>query len=165
MAYIVDQYNQRAVAASSTSSTDNIVYMEQLTPENAEAKRKQNPNNEIFYDECVKGISLSANKTYYLHAKIKKLNSQQNFKLYLSFFNSSVDKRTQFLKNIKIDSATGASQWYDFNIVFTPLADFDCIFFVLDRISEDYVPSTKRYPTIVYEELSIINNMINTKIA
>jgi hypothetical protein len=160
MGYIVNQFNQPAIGLSDPASLDNLVYMTQLTE--GTAKRRISTVSDIFFDECVQ-TTLVKNENYYFHSKIKKLSTEQVFDIYLVDY-AMDDTRTQYLKTITVDTATTTGEYYDFHIVFSPLIDFNCILFELKRIDADYNPATRRYPVIVYEELSRINNMIDSKI-
>lgn len=172
MPYIVNQYNHPVTQPTSANSLENTVYMKVLgggTP-----KRKKNTGDrgvtgggslDPFFDECVVlDSALVSGKNYYLHTKIKRLNSPQIFYIYLINYDDSGggDTKTQYLKTITVQSGS-QNQWVDFELVFTPLIQFDCILFQLQRTIEDYRIGT-RYPTIVYEELSLLDNLISNKI-
>lgn len=165
MAYVVNQLNQPKIDLSDPSAT--AAYMTLVTE--GVAKRRVLSDTGInsklvFYDECLYfENSLTANSVYYFHAKIKRLLTTQKFYIYLVKYNNTKDTRTQYLKTIEIQPG-GSNDWADFEIIFSPLINFDCILFQLQRAEVDYSGGTTRYPTIVYEELSLINNIINTKI-
>lgn len=173
MAYVLNQFNQPMVAAADTSSVSNQVYMTQLS--DGTARRRTNSSDigvsggslNPFYDECVQIDSLlSKGINYYFHAKIKRLNSDQTFYIYLVNYDdtsaSTEDVKTQYLKTITVQGGN-ENEWVDFEILFSPLVNFDCILFQLQRTVEDYRENT-RYPVIIYEELSRVNNAISSKI-
>ena len=56
----------------------------------------------------------------------------------------------------------GGTGWVDVELVFTPFVNFDTILFKLQRSVVDYDANTCRYPTIVYQELSEINNLLSS---
>lgn len=167
MSYILNQFNQPKVAASDVSSADNQVYMTPLS--NGTPKRRKNASDsgvsgtilDPFFDECLQfDSSLEVGVNYYFHAKIKRMKSDQLF--YVSLVNFTDSGKSQYLKTITVQAGLD-NEWVDFEIIFSPLITFDCILFQLQRTVEDYREET-RYPVIVYEELSRINNVISSKI-
>ena len=172
MAYILNQFNQPRTDKTAVTTAANLTYMQVIT--GGTARRRKNASDsgvsgtslDLFYDECVQfDSSLAAGSNYYFHAKIKRLSSDQVFYIYLVNYEetgNSEDVKTQYLKTITVQGG-GEGEWVDFELIFTPLAQFDCLLFQLQRTIEDYRGST-RYPTIVYEELSIVKNMISSKI-
>lgn len=121
-----------------------------------------------FNDECV--YITDANRepiqggfqkgvNYYFHGKIKRLSTTQTFDIRLEDKGSQSDGKTQFIKTIDILAGQN-SDWVDVEFIFTPVANFDLMLFELRRIKEDYTESTTRYPIIIYQELSIINNIL-----
>lgn len=122
-----------------------------------------------FKDECLNG-SFNSTESYYLHCKIKKRNMPQKF--YVKLVNSTVtlESTEQFITEINVPggesggtstTAGDINGWYDVDFTFTPKAWADCIWFQLIRTREDYIECI-RYPKIVYEELSVINNFLET---
>lgn len=172
MSYVLSQFNQANTSPTSVTTPENQVYMTVLGE--GTARRRKNVSDsgvtgdvlDPFVDECVQmDYSLVPGVNYYFHAKIKRLSSNQIFYIYLINYNASQgeDNRTQYLKTITVQGGA-ETEWVDFEILFTPLITFDAILFQLQRNIEDYRTST-RYPVIVYEELSRVNNMITSKIA
>jgi hypothetical protein len=169
MSYVLDQLNQPFIDATDPFSTTNYMTLQLYgTP-----KRRQNSSDSgvtggslnPFYDECLQfGSSLTAGANYYFHAKIKRLTSSQKFYIYLVNYDDqgSSDVKTQYLKTIEVQGGS-ADDWVDFEMIFSPLLTFDCLLFQLQRTIDDYRTNT-RYPRICYEELSLINNAITTKI-
>lgn len=169
MSYVLNQLNQPQIDPTSPSSTSS--YMTLQT--SGVARRRQASSDSgvsgdplsLFYDECVYfNTSLTSKATYYFHAKIKRLTSAQKFFVYLVNYDdaSGTENKTQYLKTIDIQ-AGNENDWVDFEILFSPLMNFNCLLFQLQRTADDYRIST-RYPRIVYEELSLVNNAITTKI-
>lgn len=175
MGYILNQYNKpRSESATSTTSAENIIFMTPVL--HAEAKRKKNAADtgvtggalDPFYDECVQMQDpLTAGRNYYFHGRVKRLSSAQ--KIYIKLINyedsgTGVEEtKEQYIKTIVVQGGD-PNEWVDVEFIFTPLIFFDAILFQLQRTIEDYREET-RYPTIVYEELSVVNNMIISQIA
>lgn len=186
MAYILNQFNQPMTKDMSASDDKNKKYMEVIL--GGTAKRKKNASDsgvsgvslKPFFDECVQFDSaLAAGTNYYFHAKIKRMNSNQIFYIYLCNYaeEAGVENKKQYLKTITVQSGMN-TEWVDFELIFTPLLQFDCILFELQRNIEDitvkengvdengkiiYERVSVRYPVIVYEELSLIKNIIPNK--
>ena len=172
MGYVLNQFNQPRNEPTSTSSANNTIYMELLTDGVAKRRRNMGDNGVTggtlnpFYDECIQfNGGLSAGLNYYFHSKIKRLSSDQVFYIYLVNYNdvsAGEDVKTQYLKTITVQGGS-STEWVDFELLFTPLIQFDCILFQLQRTIEDYRTGT-RYPVIVYEELSLVKNMLSSQI-
>lgn len=169
MSYVLDQYNQKNVEVSDLSNTS--IYMSSGftgTPRRKKEDEDSGISSEalsLFYNECIQTDSaMSAGSTFYLHVKIKRLVSAQRFYLYLTNYSieESEEAKTQYVKTIDIQ-AGDPNSWADCEVVFSPLIDFDCILFQLQRTIDDYRTAT-RYPRIVYEELSEVNNIITSQI-
>lgn len=171
MSYVLNQFNQAGLKEVDVSSATSQTYMTVLN--GGTAKRKKNASDsgvsgsslDPFHDECLQlNYSLTPGVNYYFHTKIKRLNSNQTFYVYLVNYNESQSStaRTQYLKTITVQGGT-ESEWVDFEMLFTPIISFDTILFQLQRTIEDYREDT-RYPVIIYEELSRVNNMISSKI-
>lgn len=169
MSYVLNQLNQPQIDATDPSATTSYMTLQLY----GTAKRRQNVSDSgvsggslnPFYDECVQfGNSLTAGATYYFHAKIKRLTSSQKFYIYLVNYDDTggTDSKTQYLKTIEVQ-AGDESDWVDFEMLFSPLLTFNCLLFQLQRTIDDYRTDT-RYPRIVYEEFSLVNNAITTKI-
>jgi hypothetical protein len=171
MNYVLDQYNQKNVEVSDLSNTS--IYMS--SDFTGIPRRKQENSDSgttissdalsLFYSECIQMDSaLSAGNTFYLHVKIKRLVSAQRFYIYLCNYtiDDNEEEKTQYVKTIDVQ-AGDPNTWADCEVVFSPLIDFDCILFQLQRTIDDYRTAT-RYPRIIYEELSEVNNIITTQI-
>ena len=162
MGYAVNQYNK--------SDTDNSFFMTALengVPVRVKEKvdissigaQTINPfENEGIYMEN----KLEASKNYYFHGKIKQKADVQIFYVYLvEKDNTSTEANEQYLKTITVPSG---DKWTDVEFIFTPMMGFDTILFRLQRTVMDYTPSTCRYPVIIYQELSVINNLLKEKL-
>ena len=173
MSYMLGQFNQAMKDASSTLSADNLIYM---TPMSLGTAKRRATAGDVgvsgsgsltFYDECVVfDEPLSVGTNYYFHAKIKRLANEQIFYVYLVNYKDteeiSEDVKTQYLQTITIQGGT-ETEWVDWEIICSPLQNFDCLLFQLQRNTEDYQGKI-RYPFLVYEELSKINNVISGQI-
>ena len=172
MGYVLNQFNQPRTEFSSANSANNSIYMELLTDGVAKRRRNIGDNGVTggtlnpFYDECVQfNGSLSAGLNYYFHAKIKRLASDQIFYIYLVNYaeiSGGEEVKTQYLKTITVQGGA-TTEWVDLELLFTPLIQFDCLLFQLQRTIEDYRTGT-RYPVIIYEELSLVKNMLSSQI-
>lgn len=162
MGYIVNQYNKDR----------NINDFEFMTPFNGGNAVRIKESIDIgvisahtvdpFENEAVELLqAVEPGKYYYFHSQIKRLdNSDQTFYLYLVNKNENdVSSQTQFLKMITIQKGNG---WVDLEFIFTPYKSFNHILFQLERTAIDYEESTCRYPIIIYQELSEINNLLTT---
>jgi len=159
MAYEIGQYNK-------VKGIDDNIFMTPIT--SGVVKRRVNSQDvdvvgveSIFEDECIQVDNFSISNYYYFHGKIKRMTSDQTFYIKLVYFDASENKE-QYIKTINV-SKGNINEWVDVEFIFTPLAAFDCILFELQRISTDYKLEI-RYPKIAYQELSIINNIISSKI-
>lgn len=169
MGYVLNQLNQPQIEVTSPASTES--YMTLQT--GGTARRRVNSSDsgvsggslDPFYDECVQFSSpLTIGQSYYFHAKIKRLTSAQKFYIYLVNYSDkgSSDAKTQYIKTIDVQAGR-ETDWVDLELMFSPILSFDCLLFQLQRTVDDYRVET-RYPRIVYEELSLINNAITTKV-
>ena len=99
-----------------------------------------------------------------MHFKIKKLRDEQTFNLYLIDSKSASSTRKQFIKTISVEGTGDIAPdgWVDFEIVFNPLVTdtFNTLLFSLSRNISDYSGNGFRFPMIVYQEFSIIGNLI-----
>lgn len=164
MAYVLGQYNK-----NKTVPEDNI-FMSYIDV--GEQRRREVPSdsgvsglNSTFQDECCyvsSGFSIA--KNYYFHGKIKRMLSPQTFTIKLVNYNQEgrTDVVEQYIKTIAIGGGD-LHEWVDIEFIFTPLVVFDTILFELQRTVEDYRDEI-RYPIIIYQELSQIENLISTKI-
>ena len=117
---------------------------------------------DIFENECVRvAAGLFRNNNYYFHGKIKRIehsNQTFNIKLVKSTVTSNEDNIEQYLKTITVSQGL-ETNWADVGFIFTPYDIFVIILFELQRDRTDCQIET-RYPLIIYEELSLINNII-----
>lgn len=161
MAYILGQYNEQ------TRVDGDSTFMSLVT--SGTARRRSTSSDSgvsgssdlVFNNECVQiNSTLSSNNHYYFHGKIKRMLSDQEFEIKLvNFDDSSLD---QFIKNVTVTGGN-ENEWVDIEFTFTPFVTFDTILFYLKRTAEDSLTGA-RIPIIIYEELSIINNVIPKKI-
>ena len=159
MGYIVSQYNK-------SDTTDNSIFMTALGGGKAIRIKEQSDSGVMgsvymnpFLNEAVyfPKSSLEASKYYYFHGKVKRSNEEQIFYIYLmDKDNTNVDANQQFIKTITVQSGTG---WSDIEFMFSPFEAFNTIVFKLQRTAIDYDQDTCRYPTIIYQELSLINSL------
>lgn len=175
MSYILDQFNQPMFDKLDVDDESNRVYLTSLK-EGTASRRKAVSDNGVtgaapaitFYDECVKlPESLKVDTHYYLHSKVRRTNSDQVFYIYLVNYNDAnkgKNEKTQFVKTVTVKGGP-ITEWVDLEFQFTPILSFDCILFQLQRTIDDYTSGNTRYPVIVYEELSIINNMLYSKVS
>lgn len=173
MKYMLNQFNQ---SKQDNVPAEDVSYMTLI--KEGEAIRKKSlldygvlePALPKFFDECVqipKG-TLNFEKHYYFHVKVKRLNTNQEFNIYLinnqdqEVFDANDNlEEMQFLKKIQIQPVGDNNLWADVAFSFTPVNNnFNCIMFQLKRTADDYYKA--REATIIYEELSEIKNNINT---
>ena len=159
MAYILGQYSKAA--------GDDSIFMTLVT--NGQARRREVQSDTgtqgagvNFTNECLQmGEPFSNNNNYYFHGKIKRMNSNQIFTIKL--VNYSSDEIEQYIKKVTVGGGD-PHEWVDVEFVFTPYTTFNTLLFELQRTAEDYSDEV-RYPHIIYEEVSIINNIIPRKIS
>jgi hypothetical protein len=159
MAYRLGQYNKNNPAENSrfmTLKTDGQVRRQQ-----AKSDEGITLTGKIFTNECIQ-TSLVSNTNYYFHGKIKRMSSPQEFYIKLITYkgeSTALDGAEQYIKTISIGGGD-VHDWVDVEFIFSPLTNnFDAILFELVRTVEDY-REEPRYPIIIYEELSVINNLI-----
>ena len=182
--YILGQYNNLAGPDS------NETFMTLMT--NGECGRCQLIDNSqaigiSFQDECLRTPGennfFKTNGYYYFHGKIRRMSNLQSFNIkMINVSNNSsqgdgykvftrVGTDEQFIKTIVIpagvieeeDDRRENENWIDISFCFVPLMNFNCIAFELTRTTEDYYTGV-RYPKIIYEEISIVNNLISKKL-
>ena len=160
MGYVLGQYTKN----KDVSSEYFMTYITEGTPKRKESGGDSEVmgNTDLFDNECVQvPASLLPTNNYYFHGKIKRMTSDQTFYIKLVNFNtesSSEDEYDQYIKTINIAKGD-PNDWVDVEFIFNPYKTFDTIMFELQRTVEDYRIEV-RYPIIIYEELSIINNII-----
>ena len=94
---------------------------------------------------------------HYFYAKVLKSETQQDFNILLTTKSGS---QRQFLNKMSVApiSRTRGVEYAEFEVVFTPAADFDTIVFELVRNEEDAI--IPRTSVVIFEELDIINNLL-----
>lgn len=163
MGYVLGQYNKNKNVA------DDDIFMTLVTSGTV-ARRSSGGDsgvtgiNSVFEDECVRVNALSDTNNYYFHGKIKRMAIDQIFMIKLVYYDTETSEdKEQYIKTITV-SKGNLNEWVDVEFVFSPLLAFDCILFELQRTVSDYRTEV-RYPHIAYEELSIVNNIISSRIA
>lgn len=164
MAYVLGQYNKNI------SVHDDNIFMTLVTTGTADRRTSQGDSGvsgleSMFEDECVRISALSDVRNYYFHGKIKRMETDQIFYIKLVYYSPSTQEENveQYIKTVSV-SKGDPDEWVDVEFLFTPLLGFDCILFELQRSVSDYRDEI-RYPKIAYEELSIVNNIITSRIA
>ena len=149
MAYIVGQYNKSA----STNS------MSILTGGSAARISSEAEGGTGFKEECVVFNNGFLNNTmYYFHGQIKKIPDKQIFNIQL--MNDEDFSEVQLIKNLTIDG--GADGWVDVEFIFKPVKNFNRLGFILNRTVKDFYQGETRFPVIIYQELSRVNNILNS---
>jgi len=164
LSYVLGQYNKNRNVA------DDDIFMTLVTSGTPDRRDSGGDSevigdNSMFKDECVKVNALSDVNNYYFHGKIQRMTTDQTFQIKLVFFSPTEEQegKEQYIKTITV-SKGNINEWVDVEFVFSPLLAFDCILFELQRTVADYRYEV-RYPHIAYEELSVINNIINSRIS
>ena len=191
MAYLIGQYNKNEV----DSDIDNAM----LTPfVNGQVCRtlvsldqgvwsEKDSLNDYFRNEayvCGDKEIFKADQTYYVHVQIKRLRTDQTFRIKLLVgqnINSDVstndfDTHQQYIKTIHIapDYSIDHSEWVDCEFIFTPLQDFNVLFFEMVRNSDDFririnnnsnsavknMSIQPRFASILFLEVSKVNNLL-----
>lgn len=149
MSYIVGQYNKSSSTNSMTALRGGQVAR---IPADVEGGTG-------FQEECLIYNNIFSNDTtYYFHGQIKKLIDKQSFNIQL--MNDNDFTETQLIKNLVVDN--GVEGWVDIEFLFTPIKNFNKLAFVLNRNVKDYYEGGTRYPVIIYQELSRVNNLLPT---
>ena len=167
MSFILGQYNKNFdTEVKAATHKDNELYMSLLKGGTPKRKKKVYNNNVFndsgldFFDECVQTHEiLESGLNYYFHCKIKQMETSQKFDIKLIKYDD-INSDEQYIKTIDI---LGGEGWIDIEFIFTPAANFDTILFELVRTTTDYQVGV-RYPIILYQELSKINNIITSEI-
>ena len=147
MSYTVGQYNKSSSTNSMTILTDGTVGRISSSAEGGTG----------FKEEClIYENNFVAETTYYFHGKIKKLVNTQTFNIQL--LNNEDFSETQSIKILNVDG--GTEGWFDVEFLFTPVKNFNTLAFVLNRTARDYYEGQTRYPVIIYQELSRVNNLL-----
>ena len=170
MSYILNQYNKARHENIDCNDTQNLIFMKLIS--SGEVLKKAQPLDtnifgegmDPFQDECIKILGgMQKNINYYFHGKIKRMKTKQSFDIKLINYDDNKSDE-QYIKTIDIQPMQdGLNEWYDIEFIFTPAANFDTILFELDRIKIDFTGES-RVPVILYQELSLINNLITSQI-
>ena len=161
MAYVLNQYNYN----TNSSSSNFMTYITDGTVDRRSSS-KDDPGSaiaggSIFKDECIIiPAGMTPNNNYYFHCKIKRMtSSDQTFNIKLMQNDiTSAEEIEQYIKTITIAKGI-ETEWVDVEFIFNPYDNYDIIMFELRRTADDQRLGD-RYPKIIYEELSIINNII-----
>lgn len=154
MSYSIGQFH-KAAGATSGSMT--------LITSGVPKRIKNNISSNIEDEAIYISSGFEINNNYFFHGWIRTATTEQNIKVRLckTGGNSVLSVgNQQYIKTINIPSST-TNQWYEVYFVFNVYdSDFDAIKFELDRNVADQ--GQPRHLTIIYEELSLINNYIQT---
>lgn len=157
MAYILGQYNK--------NKTDPSDFFMTLITTGTVRRREVSGGDEtgalsgMFSNECIQTQRMAVTNNYYFHGKIKRMASPQVFQIKLVNYSATPEEDIeQYIKTVTIADGN-PDEWVDVEFCFTPYSDFDTILFDLKRTPDDYRVET-RYPLIIYEEFSLINNII-----
>lgn len=163
MSYIIGQYNHNKASGDDSSFVTPIT--------SGTVKRRDNSGDmgvvgtalDPFSDECISDLNLVSTKYYYFRCQIKRMTSPQTFTIKLvNYDQTAIGDVEQFIKQITIRGGD-REEWVSVEFVFHPIVQFDTILFQLQRTIDDYRVFA-RYPKIAYQQLSVINNIINSKI-
>ena len=160
MGFSVNQYNK-------DDNTDVNLFMSALT--DGTPIRIKEPTDMGIMGQSInpfenEGVYIStglrSGNNYYFHGKVKRmLSDTQVFYVYLvNKDEAALGQNQQYIKTITVQSGEG---WTNIEFTFSPLVDFDTIVFKLQRNAKDYIPESCRYPTIIYQELSQVNNLLD----
>ena len=162
MAYIIGQYNHN------NASSDDASFITPITTGNASRYSNSGDVGSIsssanyFADECITNLNLVSSEYYYFRCQIKRMVMPQTFTIKLINYNDAGNAVEQFIKQITVQGGN-RQEWVNVEFIFSPVISFDTILFQLQRTMDDYQGSI-RYPKIAYQQLGIINNIINSKI-
>lgn len=147
MGYVVGQYNKSSSTNSMTPLAGGIATRISPTAEGGTG----------FPEECLffENTFLSGT-TYYFHGQIKKLIDKQIFNIQL--MNDEDFQEIQLIKKFTIEG--NSEGWLDIEFLFTPIKNFNKLAFILNRTVTDYYEGETRYPVIIYQELSKVNNLL-----
>lgn len=163
MSYIIGQYNHNKASGDDSSFVTPIT--------SGTVKRRDNSGDmgvvgtalDPFSDECISDLNLVSTRYYYFRCQIKRMTSPQTFTIKLvNYDQTAIGDVEQFIKQITIRGGD-REEWVSVEFVFHPIVQFDTILFQLQRTIDDYRVFA-RYPKIAYQQLSVINNIINSKI-
>jgi hypothetical protein len=164
LSYIIGQYNHTSTIGDDSSY---------ITPiKSGVVARRGNPGDmgviggslNPFVDECITGLNLSPYEYYYFRGQVKRMTDSQVFTIKLVNYESTgTEEVEQFVKQVTIRGGD-REEWVSVEFIFHPVAQFDTILFQLQRTIADY-RQFARTPKIAYQQLGVINSIINSKIA
>ena len=147
MAYIVGQYNKNSSTNSMTTLKGGSVARLSSLEENGTG----------FEEECFQYDNLfQKDQVYYFHGSVKRTFNKQSFEVIL--INDDDFEETQSVKSFEVKQ--GNSGWIDIEFIFKPVKNFNRLAFVLQRTKRDYYGGEIRYPVIIYQELSRVENLV-----
>lgn len=123
-----------------------------MTSLNAQFKTLSGTSYPILYKEDY----YKTNHSYYFYGMIQEVSGVQTINIKLinkDEDQSSVDRKMQFIKTIKVPSSTNRDYYY-FEFIFKPMTNFDSILF-------EFVTSSGGNRRIGCADLSELNNIIN----
>ena len=163
MSYVIGQYNHNKASGDDSSFVTPIT--------SGTVKRRDNSGDmgvigtalDPFSDECISDLNLVPTRYYYFRCQIKRMTSPQTFTIKLvNYAQTAIGDVEQFVKQITVRGGD-REEWVSVEFVFHPIVQFDTILFQLQRTIDDYRVFA-RYPKIAYQQLSIVNNIIESKI-
>ena len=169
--YYVEQYRSNTYGGVGNYISDSVSnYIELIKEGNVSSlviDAASNTGGMTFSDSCVilPTQRLNPESSYYFHGKVKlNASSSQNFHIILLDSTETGDgssvKKQQYIKSVNFPM--GEEVFIDIEFIFQPFTTFDTICFELVRQQVDYSGSP-RQPIIIYEELSEIKNLIETR--
>ena len=163
MSYVLNQYNHLR------EEDNKNIFLTLVTSGEAKRKKAKSDSETIgaggvaFQDECVQiPGGLLKDTIYYFHGRIKRMSSVQIFDIKLVNYDDN-NSNEQYIKTVAIIGGA-ETEWVNVDCIFTPAANFDTIVFELRRTREDFSDVQPRFPILIYEELSIVNNIITSQI-
>ena len=164
MSYIIGQYNHNSASGDDASF---------ITPiKTGTVKRRENSGDmgvigaalNPFTDECITDLNLLPSGYYYFRGQIKRMTDSQTFSIKLVNYESTgTEEVEQFVKQVTIRGGD-REEWVSVEFIFHPVVQFDTILFQLQRTILDY-RQFARYPKIAYQQLGMINSIIDSKVA
>ena len=170
MNYIVKQHN----FAGSSDVKDTNQFLTYINGQNEGFITRRILYNSS-YEECIQyNQQFSDSQVYYLHTKIKRLSSDFTLNILLTKLTDDENEfSSQFLKSVNVkgmpelqvvnQSTNGIltlsneeeNKWHDVEVIFKPNTNkYDYIVFQMVRTNN----SNLGFPTIIYQELSLVNN-------
>lgn len=115
-----------------------------------------------FKDTCFspnEGV-FKKNNSYYFHGYVKKMAITEQV-LFIKLGRRTDEeqfKDYQYIKKITVSPSLIGNQWQEISFTFTPVEDFNCIIFQLQRTEEDFIHG-ERESIIICSEISLIKNI------